>query len=1308
MSFKEKARPVSSTAAGLWVLIAMIPALAEEPTQESVTRPTHIDSGWSLFSAPHLFSVESLFATPGLKVFEVSTRGTVRRSIEVQKNDAWGPAEAEKDYWVYAPSPLEVTQDSSANQTGEPTFLKQRVVFEAQRFAQDAINRILGDLSGNTAKAEQERDAHERSEALSFSEGSGEAHFYGQRFSPEISNVRYLVEYRLGAPFPDSEETERGRLEDAAYLAQFERVWAYTLGIAVAQASRDDTPQGHERAQAMARYLCAHAVLNPAQTDELQGWHFSWNTDRDSWRDARLVTGASAWAIHGLGQFLASRAFERLEADRDWFMNCYTMSLRGLLRHRRAVPLADGSEAYLMSAGSTVDGLKHAQEPHLLGLSQNPEHRLAYYTVLDAVGYDRYDSTSPPRIQQCALGRACDNHSPHDSTVWRWIDLSETAWKRLHEPTEALNIVTEHNLDTLSVLNHALTHHDDLGLFKTQDLNARALRAWRDKLRAGIFQLLWDETGWTTEFRSSIALDPSSPLSQRMQRALDAHEPLGRFITGGGNLTLLTNETRTPPTRYRFAHKSQHAAIDNCSWLALSVDYKDPGFSAETLSGLSHADKLERCLRYTIIRFIKPLCTRDSGGDCEAAESTHLGAHYFQDDFRDPYIRPSHLQSASYHLEATMGLILGLLYFTEAYPERPYAASMRQTAHDLWVDAQAFVDKFGFPYSSQRIYNLSTRLSSATAIVWFLDVHDHLGSSSSHDATEVSKVGLPLKSVFRSPSKGFFAAFKELMKMDPAAASTAVSWMLPATVLLGDLDAGLTTMVTFDIDPGPAWTRVGTIDADQIIQELAFGEHRSGVVLYYNDETEIRTKKRYRSSGIAQPFDVDKIYGFDTRHLQNLIPTGLGSPQDSLVGDLAFDSPKLVGDEGQVDVYALATTTPRDMITDAFFRHHLWWQHVLSIAEHIPNDGVRDMLLTTMRGLFLGWFFDASTAERSAGLPQSSPNGKPPAWWQDIVGYSALGEKDPSSNPDDHIRSGAQWPFPWFKELKEQPPRERPLNTAGVASTIELPFTQDPKTQWMLVSLDVDRIQTLRLIFDTGAPATLITPDALDKLQKTDNYESTRWTIETNDAHSSEQNISPIVQLKNVTLGRATFGRFPVAVSDLISLQTSRSEIDGILGSDFFHRYIVEIDLARQVIRLHPENEYSPHPDDGDPVSFVSAGGHIRLTATLPGLPSIPTILDLGSTFSQVTTSAAGQMVARDTNLIRSNGDELPARMPEYVRIGTTVFKEPTLVVQWVPFVWAWNGGLSPAMILGQHTLAGRRIVINYRTQEIFFGPPKP
>ncbi len=140
--------------------------------------------------------------------------------------------------------------------------------------------------------------------------------------------------------------------------------------------------------------------------------------------------------------------------------------------------------------------------------------------------------------------------------------------------------------------------------------------------------------------------------------------------------------------------------------------------------------KIAACLQYTINAFVKELPFDEA-----PQERLYLGTHYFPSDFRDPYIDLSpeeqRKQPKSYHLEATAGVILGLWRFADE-TEHAAGAGFDRMANALWAKMQHFVRDHDFPYSSQRIHNLSTQLQSSTAAIWFIDVYDYVRGDHGH------------------------------------------------------------------------------------------------------------------------------------------------------------------------------------------------------------------------------------------------------------------------------------------------------------------------------------------------------------------------------------------------------------------------------------------------------------------------------------------------------------------------------------------------------------------------------------------------
>ncbi len=456
---------------------------------------------------------------------------------------------------------------------------------------------------------------------------------------------------------------------DSQFLADHGRVWAYGQGLALAQYSR----AGDERAVTLSRFVCDSAATWTDKDGEtvFGGWHFSWNTDEDVWKDARLVTGANAWVVHGLGAYLLSDLFKDLsQAEKNRIDQCYWRALYGLMVH------FDGS-LDLVTAGWTTQGLKNAGNIDLILPVQPDERSWAYYDILDTVGYNDYFADNPPSV---------------DILEWDRNGRSRVVKSRMVTPSEfvvlgqrakASNVVTEHNLDVLAVINQLVKHWNEIPTPSLADLRPSAQThgidqwvAFRDRITHAIFTTLWNDEA-------------------------------GRVITGGEIV------------KGHFL-RSTHTAIDNCTWLAISVDY--PSLSAHQV------EKLGRCLDYTLQHFVK---------DLHFEGKVYRGAHYFQQGFEDRYIAKNSDQDKLYHLEATTGLILALLYFAEAQPRHDgRAVRFEATANRLWRDMRSFVIDHDFPYSTHRIQDLTAKLQSATSAIWFIDVYNHYQARAIDDDAE--------------------------------------------------------------------------------------------------------------------------------------------------------------------------------------------------------------------------------------------------------------------------------------------------------------------------------------------------------------------------------------------------------------------------------------------------------------------------------------------------------------------------------------------------------------------------------------------
>ncbi len=570
---------------------------------------------------------------------------------------------------------------------------------------------------------------------------------------------------------------------DSLQLARYGRAWAYSQGIVLAQFSR----LSDARAIPLAQSICDRAVVDKrAGQTVLKGWHFSWNTIDDDWKDARLVTGANAWVLHGLGRFLGSPSAQAMSEDaRRGIQKCYLQGLAGLELALAKDLAKDEAARWLMTAGTTTLGLKNAEHPDRLGFTADPgsakaenlrigdpkDYHWAYYDILDVIGYDTLRIEGEPKIQSFYRHQDGPMKGDRIESSFKTYKLTEDDGpfvQKLKEPARATNVVTEHNLDMLSVLNHAL----DAWARITQDLGDKdvpttlsrpRLQEWRDNLRDAIFSVLWNEEE-------------------------------GRFHTGGA----FDSE--------RVFVRSEHSAVDNCSWLSLSVDY-------EHLPA-GHRRKLARCLQWTIDTFVRD--------DLIFREKPYRGAFYFPKSFKDPYIEQSGQQEELYHLEATTGLILGLLYFADALEDefREEADRFRAEAARLWSVMQDFTRENGAPYSTVRIQDLMTQLPSATAAIWFIDVFDYYDAAARHQdrplRNYVHDVG------FRSERPGEQSAFplgrvRQQVQEVWTTLATSAQGEEPKTPKLLVESAGL------DPQGEPAWgrARFDQDDEDLVVQLIS-------------------------------------------------------------------------------------------------------------------------------------------------------------------------------------------------------------------------------------------------------------------------------------------------------------------------------------------------------------------------------------------------------------------------------------------------------------------------------------------------------
>jgi hypothetical protein len=116
--------------------------------------------------------------------------------------------------------------------------------------------------------------------------------------------------------------------------------------------------------------------------------------------------------------------------------------------------------------------------------------------------------------------------------------------------------------------------------------------------------------------------------------------------------------------------------------------------------------------------------------------------------------------------------------------------------------------------------------------------------------------------------------------------------------------------------------------------------------------------------------------------------------------------------------------------------------------------------------------------------------------------------------------------------------------------------------QPIMVDVRINRSAAARLLLDTGADRTLISPRALAAA----GVGLTRPIATGQMAGVTGTDQVQYVVVDSLEIGDARVGRIPVAAYEMPNVQG-----DGLLGRDFLDRFVLNIDSARGVVTLTPK-----------------------------------------------------------------------------------------------------------------------------------------
>ncbi len=193
--------------------------------------------------------------------------------------------------------------------------------------------------------------------------------------------------------------------------------------------------------------------------------------------------------------------------------------------------------------------------------------------------------------------------------------------------------------------------------------------------------------------------------------------------------------------------------------------------------------------------------------------------------------------------------------------------------------------------------------------------------------------------------------------------------------------------------------------------------------------------------------------------------------------------------------------------------------------------------------------------------------------------------------------------------------RQHAVNqTATTVSPITIPF--DLVNRHIILKVKVNNSQPLSFVLDTGDKFAIIELERARALGL--NLEG---NVRVGGAGAALR-MGSFVRDSNFTLPGMTGFSQPVAMALPIGGLASRlgQDFDGIIGSDFIEKFVVEIDYESRTLKLHDKDKFT-YAGSGEIVPLkLNAGGHPIIDAEVTALGGAPVqgefVVDLGSSLA--------------------------------------------------------------------------------------------
>jgi predicted aspartyl protease len=246
---------------------------------------------------------------------------------------------------------------------------------------------------------------------------------------------------------------------------------------------------------------------------------------------------------------------------------------------------------------------------------------------------------------------------------------------------------------------------------------------------------------------------------------------------------------------------------------------------------------------------------------------------------------------------------------------------------------------------------------------------------------------------------------------------------------------------------------------------------------------------------------------------------------------------------------------------------------------------------------------------------------------------------------------------------------------------------------------------TVRLLLDTGAEATVLTPAAAQRIEA----QPTRVKLGrqmhgiTGDIPAGE------LELRNFTIGGVEVPRKRVREAPIEIVNALSGPLDGVLGADTLSSFDIDLDPPGRRMTLYRGQSCAlASPAWGQPYARIAAGRSPNNRLYFPvqlDVRRISALFDTGAQFSVLSTRAALALGVSEAALARdpavmvrgADGEQLSAHAHRFFRLEVDgeVLRNPEIDVTGI--------SLNDAdFVLGIDFLGSRRFWISYGSQQLF------